>query len=174
MTTTSDVIGDTSGLTRHTVPFRAVHDLVGITGHGHFSLIAADGLRQFIGNHSSVKIIPTSVEARVYGPTAANKTIDVYVAILPENLVTWPTLPASIIRQATSTECSHSVYAPGKESKLRFAQDVAYQLKPEPLIGHQPTVAYVFNTVGADALTINHLAISGEIDVQGIGFVTTW
>lgn len=170
----SDLIGDTRPLTQDIVPFNIVRVLTGPSGSGHFAIPTAQGFKQLASCRASVKIISDTLRCQILGPASASVAPECYVAILPDSVRSWPTAPEEILTIGGSAYCQHSVYSPSRAVPIRFAAEAAHQIKPTPVVGEEPHVAYSYNVVGGDDETKCFLRLSGEMRVDGIGFTQTW
>lgn len=170
----SDVLGDTSHLHQHRIAFNAVHTLVGPSGHGAFSLVDAPGLRHLLSSRASVKIVSSGLTCQVIGPPAADKAVSVHVAIVPSTAPSHPKSEAQILTIGGSTFTQHSLYVGAVSSPLAFSPEVAHQIKPRPLVGESPLVVFVFTITGGTKDDKANLRVSGEIEVDGIGYVQPW
>jgi hypothetical protein len=170
----SDLVGDTSHLNEDTVDFSATHELRGLEGSGHFSLVEANGFKQLIGPRASVKIVSETLGVEVIGTPTAEEAVSVHVAVLPSTVTSFPTTRQQIATVAGSTSVTDSVYRGSERRPLRFSVEVAHQIKPKPQVGESPEVAYWFKIVGGTQTSSATLKVTGQVRVQGVGFVQTW
>jgi hypothetical protein len=170
----SDLVGDTSHLTQTTFPFSAVKTLKGPQGAGHFTLTTSPGFEQLIAGRAKVVIRSDSLQAQVVGPPDPTKAVTVYVAAIPNGSAKWPTNAAQILTIGGAAVVQHSTYVHSQPSQLKFAVEVAHQIKPKPQVGTEPEIVYSFIVAGAEAETESYLVIKGIVEVDGVGFVQTW
>jgi len=170
----SDLIGDTSQLHSTRIPFNAIHTVVGHEQHGSFLLSEAVGFIHVIDSRATVKIVSSSLLCQVLGAPSADTAVSAYIAIIPASFQPTPSSSDHILTIGGSAFCQHSLYVPPTLVPLAFSQDVAHQLKPVPLLGSPPRVAYAVQVVGGTTQSRSTIRISGVIEVDGVGFVQSW
>jgi len=172
----SEVIGDTSDLHVNTIPFNAVHTLTGAHGSFAFKLEEASGLKHLLTARASVRIVSDSLTCQVIGPASAAKAVSAHVAVIPHttNADDLPTTPAHVLTIGGSAFIQHSLYVGALPAPLNFAQEVAHQIKPTPILGGPPMVVGHYTVTGGVNTDTVFLRVSGVISVDGIGFVKPW
>lgn len=173
----SDLIGDTSYLTKTEIPFSAVLTLTGSTGSGHTPLLDIPGIKTLVGNYALVRILSGSLSCQIIGPPVADQAVSAHVAILPNLGSTsqqWPTKTAHILTIADSCLVQHSLYVPSLPVTLGFGPQVTSQIKPAPILGYPPEVCWAFTIAGGVSTTECFVRIRGLLDVQGHDYVQTW
>lgn len=173
---TSDIIGDVSQLRQTTINFHAVETIVGSTVSGSFDLVDATGFKHLISARAIAKLLSDSLRCQVIGPSAPDKAVTAYVAILPDSLDDddLPTTASEILTVGGSAFTQHSLYVGSQVTPLGFAQEVSHQLKPAPHVGSLPKVVYHINVIGGDDSSESYLRLSGQLLVEGVGFVKSW
>lgn len=170
----SEIIGDTSHLHQNTIEFNAVHELLGHSGVTHFPLVECQGLRGLLASRASVTIVSDSLRCQILAPPSADQAAVAQVAVVPSTCPSWPGSGTDILTVGGSVFVQHSLYTGALAVDLRFAPEVAHQIKPAPVVGSPPEVVVAYTVAGADATTVSRLRISGRIRVDGIGFVSSW
>jgi hypothetical protein len=170
----SDLVGDTSHLTKTTFPFSAVKKLLGHQGNGSFVLIEAAGIKQLIAGRAKVVIKSDSLQAQVVGPPDPKNAATVYVAAIPKGTENLPSNAEDILTIGGAAVVQHSTYVSSQSSPLGLAVEVAHQIKPAPQVGTEPLIVYNFSVAGAENSTQSFLVIRGVLEVDGVGFMNTW
>lgn len=170
----SELLGDTSDLHTNRIPFSAVITTTGAASSGHVLLSALSGFSHLLPSRAAVKIVSDSLLCRVVGPASATKAVSCHVAVLPGNCSEWPSTPAEILTIGGSAFVQHSLFVAPSSAPLRFAPEVAHQLKPPPVYGQPPCVVYHSTITGGAATDTAYICVSGVIEVDGIGFVKSW
>lgn len=170
----SEVIGDTGYLHKNRVTFCAVHTVTGQKVAGHFTLSTSLGFKHLVTARASVKIVSESLQCMAIAPAGADKAVVAHVAVVPINLSSYPSEAAHVMTIGGSAFCQHSVYSPATPVTLRFSEEVAHQIKPTAFVGLAPEIVYHVEVVGGDSKSITHIKISGELEVDGIGFAQSW
>lgn len=170
----SEVIGDTGHLHDNRVPFCAVHTVKGLSDSGHFTLSTCSGFKHLLTARASIRIVSSSLNCMVIGPAAADKAISAHIAVVPAGLKSYPTSAAQIMTIGGSAYVQHSLYVVTSPVPLSFAPEVAHQLKPKPVIGEEPEVVFHFTITGGSVNTEAFIKISGYLEVDGVGFATSW
>jgi hypothetical protein len=172
----SDLLGDTAGLRTQTVPFNAVHELSGASGHFAFDLTGAQGLSHLLDSRAIVQIESDSLSCQVIGPASASKAVSAHVAVIPSSSTEadHPTTALQVLTVPGSAFIQHSLYVGAVPASLRFAPEVAHQLKPTPVHGRPPMVVGYFTITGGTAADAAYLKLTGVLSVQGIGYVKPW
>nr|QYF50209.1 MAG: hypothetical protein [Sichuan deltaflexi-like virus 3] len=170
------LIGDTAQLHQTRIAFNAVITVTGPSGYHHEPLASATGFVQLVGARASVRVVSETLVCQVIGPASANRSVDAFVCVLPASLpaASFPTTAAQILTVGGSAFCQHSIYVGSTPVPLAFAQEVAHQLKPAPLVGSPPEVCFYYNVAGGGANDTVHLRVSGLLEVDGVGFVQSW
>lgn len=169
----SDLVGDTTHLHTNKVSFNAVHELRGAERSGHFSLTGSTGLKHLLPPRAFVRILSDSLRCRVNGPSTASIATTVHVAVVPGSQADYPTSAAQILTVGGSATVTDSVYR-STVAELKFAVEASHQIKPKPQVGELPEVVFSYTAEGGDQTTRAYLIISGEIEVDGVGFVKSW
>lgn len=171
-----DLIGDSAFLHQNRVPFHAVYSARGASGSGSFLLTTAAGVKHLLSARASVKVVSDKLTCQVIGPAAADKAVEAFVAVVPATAADGelPTTIEEIMTIGGSSYLQHSLYVPSTIVPLSFAQEVAHQIKPSPLIGEPPLVVFAYNVTGGVPGSIVRFRISGVLEVDGIGFAKSW
>lgn len=170
----SDLIGDTAHLHRNVVSFSAVHSFHGAAERGSFLLTDCSGFNSLANSRASVRIVSTSLTAKVIGPSSADRATSGVVAVIPADEPARPNSRAQMLSIGGHAYVEHSVYCAPTPVSLRFSADVAHQIKPKPLVGSAPRILYDVKILGGDTKDETCIVISGDIEVDGIGFVKSW
>lgn len=173
---TQDVIGDVAQLRQTLVNFNAVETVIGASVSGSFDLDDATGFSHLVAVRALARIQSDSLRCQVIGPSAPDKAIVAYVAVLPDTASdsNIPTEPADILTVGGSIFTQHSLYVGSQVTPVGFSQDVAHQVKPRPHVGSPPKIVYHIDVIGGDDTSVTFLRISGQLVVEGVGFVKSW
>nr|QKN22696.1 hypothetical protein [Erysiphe necator associated deltaflexivirus 4] len=170
----SEVIGDTRHLHSNRITFSAVQVVTGSKVSGHFELTTALGFKHLVTARASIRIVSESLQCMIIAPAGADKAVVAHIAVVPTGLPSYPSEAAHVMTIGGSAFCQHSVYSPASPVPLRFSQEVAHQIKPKPLVGLPPEIVYHIQVLGGDKSSETYVKISGEIEVDGIGFAQSW
>lgn len=172
------IIGDTSILTRKVLPFNAVHSITlsttSTTVVGHATLSSMNGFRQLIRSKAHVTIRSSSLRCQVVADVDATKTAHATLGVIPSTETTFPSSASDILTIGGSSICSHSLVVGSVPVPLGFGVEVAHQIKPQPIVGEAPEVVYSVSLLGGAAGDVVIIRVSGEVEVEGAGFVSTW
>jgi hypothetical protein len=172
----SDVLGDTSHLTRQSIPFSGVITIKGTSGVFCHPLSKFAGLSSYIPAFAKVTLVGSLI-CTVEGPVAADKALTARVAVIPTNA--WssdskPTTKAHVLQLPGNVYLASSVYTTSPTATLEFGPEVTHQLKPLPVSGSPPTVVGWYELLGGAKDSEVNVQIRGEITVSGVGFMKTW
>jgi len=171
----ADLIGDTSTLTATRIPFAITHVLTGQSGHGHFNLLTASGLRQFVSSRATATIVRDRLQCQLVSGVSSDKSYQVAIGFMPDNnsvlpATDYPVTARGILRYSGSIALQRSELA-NPLLNATFPIGVSNQLKPAQLAEWPPVVVYHFTSEGTDQNSTAILRISGEIEATGFGFV---
>nr|QQG34643.1 HP3 [Sesame deltaflexivirus 1] len=169
----SELLGETKSLRTQTVDFNAVHTILGPASSGHFLLSECAGLKQLLPARAVVEVVSESLSVQVVGPASASKAVSAHVAVIPANAPE-PTTEAQVLTISGSAFVQHSLYVGAVPAQLRFASEVAHQLKPTPVFGQLPKVVYHCTVTGGATGDKTFLRLSGTVTVEGVGYVSPW
>jgi len=172
---TDQIIGDVAQTRVTLVPFNAVFTTpAGASGHGHFTLASAEGLRGIIQTRAFVRIVSQGLQVEATGPAGANKATTLHIGVVPTGLLSWPTSAGHVRTIGGSTVVRDSLYVNPTSRPLTFALNVAHQLVPASIVGEAPEVVYNYTIAGGAATDVVVITIRGEVEVDGVGFIQSW
>uniref|UniRef100_A0AAU7NIP2 Coat protein n=1 Tax=Neopestalotiopsis nebuloides deltaflexivirus 1 TaxID=3162603 RepID=A0AAU7NIP2_9VIRU len=169
-----NLLGDLSELRASRVNFNIVIEVTGIEGSGVKDLASLPGLAPFLQGRAYASLVKDSLMVQATGDVEQQRAVNVYCAVIPTGLPTSPASAAHVQRVPGSCFVQHSVTTSGAPVQLRFPDGVATQLKPKPVWGEQPALAYYFQVLGGQQTSVARIRLSGLLEVGGIGFVQTW
>lgn len=170
-----DLIGDTSHLTRHVVPFSAVHVCRGPAQTTHFSFVDLPGLHEY-HSHAASAVLEGPVTCYAESPVAADKALTAHVAFVPSSYLYPDCFTASqqVLELPGNIRLCDSLYDRCAPATLIYAPEVVPQLKPAVISGSPPAVAVTYQLLGGAKNDEVRFIFTGKISVQGVGFRPTW
>lgn len=167
------LLGDASELTRTQVSVSGVLSLQGPSAKGSVLLTELPGIKQYLKGRSLARIV-SELKVSIHAAVGADKAAHAFVCLIPGP---WEEIPGSgsdILKVAGSVIIQSSLYDTSGPVTLGYPAGVVPQLKPSTLLGEPPRIVYCLSAPGADASTHTELRFTGELQLQGIGFVQTW
>jgi len=166
-------IGDDSSLHLSSVRVKVVVSHTGISGSGHFSLESRPEVLVYTESRSLASILG-QVSVSVRGPSSPAKSTASSVTIVPDVLTTWPTTVALVDRAPESVNLISSLYLEQQSRTLSFHPAINTQLKPQPLVGRKPAVAYAYNITGGATTDQVLIEVSFNLSLSGVDYVSPW
>jgi hypothetical protein len=166
----SEAIGESGALHTTRTNIKIVESHTGASHSGHFRLSTRPEVQVFTASRSLATIVGP-VTCTIKGPASPQKATVGSATITPHDLINWPADVAEVRLAAESQDSEYSLYLKEPTHVLVFHPAINHQLKPPPVIGRHPSIAYAFHVTGGAATDTTTIEISFTLELSGIDYV---
>jgi hypothetical protein len=163
------VLGSTEGLHGTTTRVKVVVPFKQATGVSGFDLASHPNVARYATTRASVKLV-SPISWSLVGPGSADVLYVVSATVVPSGLTQGPSEVDQLADDPCSQNISVTALNPCPVSVLELPEGINNQLKPQPLVGHNPHVLYGWR-VTTTGKAFGRIEFSFTIALDGIDWV---
>lgn len=182
MSDTAAVVGDTAWLHSTTADFKISVASAGAAHHGVERLAESAAIVALLETRAFARLVGP-LRVSVLGPAAADTATTSAAVVTSAALPVWATAattlaaigtPAQVLMAVKSVQFVSSLYLRHQEVALEFPASINRQLKPTPLVGRPPAVAYAWSIENGAAASVATITIEGTLELAGQDYISPW
>jgi len=173
MASLDTLLGDPKWLSATTTPIKIALELTGKHHVGHFKIADQETVLQHISTRAEA-IVVSDISIFVSGPQVADKATSALAVITSSSNSHWPTKFNSVRKAVYAQRMKESLYQDTQFASHKFHPSISRQLKPKPLLQHEPEIVYAVQVAGGDKDTVTTVEIEFDIKLAGEDYVCPW
>lgn len=169
----SEIIGETSWLHATSADVKVTVSATGPSGCQNFRLSNCPEVLKYTESRALARIVGP-ITFTVFGPASASKATTAHAVVVPYDLSTWPADNAGLAKAPLSEHLVNSLYVQNRSTALGFHDAINRVLKPEPLSGRHPGIAWSYSIENGAQQDPVRIELSFRLELAGVDYVSPW